>query len=289
MHPGANQPVRAAGTALVRRDNVYGAAFNWHCAGVYSHGFRDESDSTAVRQPVPRHSLARPFFWFVSAARQDSRAIVRSFCSDLSALVRAVDFRDIEGGLSCVMGFGSDAWDRLLGQPRPSRVACLSGDRRLARAMPSRPRAICSSTFAPSAWTSASSWRRRSWRGSATRSRPVDEVHGFAISTTAICIGFVDGTENPTAQAAVEAVIIGAEDPAFAGGSYVIVQKYLHDVPDGTRYPRKPRNASSAGTKLSDIELDDAVKPTSAHNALTTIVEDGKEIRSCATTCRSAA
>jgi porphyrinogen peroxidase len=32
-------------------------------------------------------------------------------------------------------------------------------------------------------------------------------------------------------------------------------------------------------SKLSDIELDDAVKPTSAHNALTTIVEDGKEIK----------
>src|SRR6202034_178920 len=32
-------------------------------------------------------------------------------------------------------------------------------------------------------------------------------------------------------------------------------------------------------TKLSDIELDDSVKPTSAHSALTTIVENGKEIK----------
>ena len=32
-------------------------------------------------------------------------------------------------------------------------------------------------------------------------------------------------------------------------------------------------------TKLSDIELDDSVKPTSAHSALTTIVEDGREIK----------
>jgi putative iron-dependent peroxidase len=30
---------------------------------------------------------------------------------------------------------------------------------------------------------------------------------------------------------------------------------------------------------VSDIELDDSVKPTSAHSALTTIVEDGKEIK----------
>jgi putative iron-dependent peroxidase len=32
-------------------------------------------------------------------------------------------------------------------------------------------------------------------------------------------------------------------------------------------------------TKLSDIELDDAVKPTYAHNALTTIVENGEEMQ----------
>src|ERR1039457_24128 len=32
-------------------------------------------------------------------------------------------------------------------------------------------------------------------------------------------------------------------------------------------------------TKLSDIELDDSVKPTSAHSALTTIVENGKEVK----------
>ena len=38
-----------------------------------------------------------------------SRDAVRSFCA-ISALLRAVGFRDIEGDLSCVMGVGSDAW-----------------------------------------------------------------------------------------------------------------------------------------------------------------------------------
>jgi deferrochelatase/peroxidase EfeB len=47
---------------------------------------------------------------------------VRSFCGDLPALLRAVGFRDIEGNLSCVMGIGSNAWDRLFGQPRPAEL-----------------------------------------------------------------------------------------------------------------------------------------------------------------------
>src|SRR5215467_11115421 len=49
-----------------------------------------------------------------------NRAIIRSFCADLSAIFRAVEFRDLEGGLSCIMGIGSDAWDQLFGPPRPA-------------------------------------------------------------------------------------------------------------------------------------------------------------------------
>ena len=72
---------------------------------------------------------------------------------------------------------------------------------------------------------------------------------------------------------------MGEEDPAFAGGSYVIVQKYLHDLAGWNALPTEAQERIIGRTKLSDIELDDAVKPTSAHNALTTIVENGKEIK----------
>ena len=107
---------------------------------------------------------------------------------------------------------------------------------------------------------------------------PVDEVHGFRYFDDRDLIGFVDGTENPTAEAAIEATIIGDEDAAFAGGSYVIVQKYLHDLRAWNALSTETQERIIGRTKLSDIELDDAVKPTSAHNALTTIVEDGKQL-----------
>jgi putative iron-dependent peroxidase len=77
----------------------------------------------------------------------------------------------------------------------------------------------------------------------------------------------------------IDAVLIGAEDPACAAGSYVIVQKYLHDLDGWNALPAEAQERIIGRTKLSDIELDDAVKPTSAHNALTTIEEDGKEIK----------
>ncbi len=108
---------------------------------------------------------------------------------------------------------------------------------------------------------------------------PVDEVHGFRFFDDRDLIGFVDGTENPRGDAVLEAVLIGEEDAAFAGGSYVIVQKYLHDLEGWNALSTEAQERIIGRTKLSDIELDDSVKPTSAHNALTTIVENGKEIK----------
>jgi porphyrinogen peroxidase len=108
---------------------------------------------------------------------------------------------------------------------------------------------------------------------------PVDEVHGFQYFDDRDVIGFVDGTENPTGQEAAEATLIGDEDAGFAGGSYVIVQKYLHDMNAWNALTTEAQERIIGRTKLADIELDDAVKPTSAHNALTTIVEDGNEIK----------
>ena len=106
-----------------------------------------------------------------------------------------------------------------------------------------------------------------------------DEVHGFKYFDDRDLLGFVDGTENPVDQAAVDATVIGEEDPAFAGGSYVIVQKYLHDLKGWNAVPVEQQEGFVGRTKLSDIELDDAVKPSFAHNALTVIEENGEELK----------
>jgi putative iron-dependent peroxidase len=107
----------------------------------------------------------------------------------------------------------------------------------------------------------------------------VDEVQGFRYFDDRDLMGFVDGTENPRGQAAADAVVVGNEDADFAGGSYVIVQKYLHDLGAWNALSTEAQERIIGRTKLSDIELDDSVKPTSAHSALTTIVENGKEIK----------
>ena len=208
----------------------------------------------------------------------DNRATLRSFCGDLAALLRAVEFRDLEGGLSCVIGFGSDAWDRLFGPPLPAELRPFREIRSEARHAVSTPGDLLFHIRAKRmdlCFELATQFMARI--GNAVS--PVDEVHGFRYFDDRDLMGFVDGTENPRGAAATDAVTVGDEDAAFAGGSYVIVQKYLHDLDGWNALSTEAQERIIGRTKLSDIELDDSVKPTSAHSALTTIVEDGKEIK----------
>ena len=233
----------------------------------------------AVAQPVAA-PLTRAAIFLVATLNpgSDNRATVRSFCGDLAALLRAVEFRDLEGGLSCVMGFGSDAWDRLFGPPRPAELHPFREIRAGARHAVSTPGDLLFHIRAKRmdlCFELATQIMARI--GDAVS--PVDEVHGFRYFDDRDLMGFVDGTENPRGEAAIDAVLVGEEDAAFAGGSYVIVQKYLHDLDGWNALSTEAQERIIGRTKLSDIELDDSIKPTSAHNALTTIVEDGKEIK----------
>jgi porphyrinogen peroxidase len=202
--------------------------------------------------------------------------VVRALCSDLAALLRAVGFRDLEGRLSCVMGFGSDAWDRFFGGPRPRDLHPFREIHGVhhAVATPGDILFHIRSVRMDLCFELATQIMTR--LGDAVASS--EEVHGFKYFDERDLLGFVDGTENPLDQAALDAVIIGEEDAAFAGGSYVIVQKYLHDLKKWNELPIEMQEKIIGRAKLSDIELDDAVKPTYAHNALTTIVENGEEL-----------
>jgi len=205
-------------------------------------------------------------------------ATVRSFCGDFAALVRAVEFRNIEAGLSCVMAVGSDAWYRLFGLPRPAELHPFREIRAGTRHAVATPGDLLFHIRAKRmdlCFEMATQIMARI--GSAVS--PMDEVQGFRYFDDRDLLGFVDGTENPRGKAVIEAVLIGDEDAEFTGGSYVIVQKYLHNLDGWNALSTEAQERIIGRAKLSDIELDDSVKPTSAHNALTTIVENGKEIK----------
>lgn len=206
----------------------------------------------------------------------ENAASVRALCGDLAALLRAVGFRDLEGRLSCVMAFGSSAWDQLFGLPRPKDLHPFREIRGKHHAVstPGDMLFHIRATRMDLCFELASQIMSR-LDGAVTA---VDEVHGFNYFDDRDLIGFVDGTENPVDEAAIEAAIIGQEDAGFAGGSYVIVQKYLHDLKSWNTVPVEEQENIVGRYKLSDIEQPDAVKKPYAHNVLTSITENGEEL-----------
>ena len=233
------------------------------------------TDSQAVTS-----RLSRAAIFLVATLNEGESCVeaVRAMCCDLAGFVRAVGFRDLDGGLSCIMGFGSNAWDRLFGAPRPKELHPFREIQGAHQAI-ATPGDILFHIRAKSMDLCFELAMQISARlGDAIRI--VDETHGFKFFDQRDMIGFVDGTENPTGQESIDAVIVGDEDPAFAGGSYVIVQKYLHDLQAWNALPVERQEAIIGRKKLSDIELEDSVKPTSAHNALTSIDdEEGNELK----------
>jgi len=233
----------------------------------------------AVPQPVAT-GLTRAAIFLVVTINPGAghRAGIRSFCADLSALVRSVGFREQEGTLSCVVGFGSDAWDQLFGKPRPVELHKFREIRAGERHAVSTPGDMLFHIRAQRMDLCFELETQIMARLGPAVS-PVDEVQGFRYFDSRDLIGFVDGTENPKGQDAVDATLITSEDPAFTAGSYVIIQKYLHDLAGWNKLPVEKQEKIVGRTKLNDVELDDRVKPTYAHNALTKVVEGGKEIK----------
>jgi porphyrinogen peroxidase len=202
---------------------------------------------------------------------------VWNLLDDLTGLERSVGFRLPEGKLDVTVGIGSAAWDRLFGGPRPAELhpfRPLDGAKHHAPATPGdllfhvkgNQMDLCFE-FVTQVMSRLAGWVTVR-----------DEVHGFRYFDERDLIGFVDGTENPTGRAAQAAALIGDEDPGFAGGSYVIIQKYLHNLVTWNRLTVEDQEKVIGRSKLADIEMPDDIKPSNSHVALNTIIDpDGTQ------------
>jgi hypothetical protein len=125
--------------------------------------------STTPQAVDARLTRAAIFLVATINAGAASEAAVRSLCGDLASLIRGVGFRELDGGLSCVMGIGSTPGSNF--GERRNRKTCTRSAKSAACITPSPPRATFSFISARRAWICVSSSRRESSRGSAPPSR----------------------------------------------------------------------------------------------------------------------
>ena len=195
-------------------------------------------------------------------------------CADIAGLTRSVGVRAADDTLSCVMGIGSQAWDRLFGAPRPKELHPFREINGVHHA-PATPGDLLFHLRAErmDLCFELSTLIMARLEGAVT---VADTAQGFVFRRPRPA-RLRRRHGNPVAQAARDATLIGDEDEAFKGGSYVIVQKYLHDMKKWDEIPVEQQEKIIGRKKLSNVELDDAAKPSYAHNVLTVIEKDGEE------------
>ena len=233
-----------------------------------------QDDAQPVLGPAARSAV-----FLTVTVRTGQDEAVRDALTDVSGIVRAVGFRSLGAGLSCVVGIGSTLWDRLyagLAVERPSQLHPF--------------KEVVGPTHAARATSGDVFFHIRSQRQDVCFELThrlmqhfeglldiVDEVDGFRYWDSRDLLGFVDGTENPSTPSDLLEAALVAEGP-WISSSYVIVQKYLHDLSGWDALTTEQQEAAVGRHKLTDIELPDEAKASNAHTVLT-VIEDADGVQ----------
>ncbi len=231
--------------------------------------------------PGPTQAAAAPLtsnaVFLVVTVDQERVDDVRDVLTDLADTMKAITFRFPDAGLTCTVGIGADLWTPLTGSTPPAQLrpfAPVVGGTHTAPATPGDLLFHIRSERADVCFF----FETRLLEALGDAVHVEDETVGFRSFDRRDLLGFVDGTANPVGPEVDEAVIVGHEDPAHAGGTYVVTQKYVHSMAGWNALPTETQERILGRTKVDGIELDDAPSGQKSHKSLATIVDaDGVE------------
>ncbi|WP_213738931.1 Dyp-type peroxidase [Bradyrhizobium sp. dw_411] len=235
------------------------------------------------RVPIDAQSIDAPlsqaaiFLVVTVGSEQTALAKVAFVLEGLDDLVKTVGFRDLSGRLSCIAGIGRELWDRFHSDGRPKELKPFAAIKGAAHDAPSTPGDLLFHIRSERT-DLCFEFERILLDNLGDSITVVDEVSGFRYFDARDLLGFVDGTANPTGLDLPASALVGEEDADFAGGSYVVVQKYLHDLGAWAKTPTPVQEEIIGRTKIDNIEIDDDDAPRKSHKSLATIEDaDGNE------------
>ncbi|MBN9547494.1 MAG: Dyp-type peroxidase, partial [Alphaproteobacteria bacterium] len=225
------------------------------------------------RVPIDAQSVDAPLstaaIFLVVTVGGDKAALsnVASVLGQLDDLVKNVGFRDLSGRLSCIAGIGAGLWNRLSPDRRPRELKPFAPIKGSAHSAPSTPGDLLFHIRAERP-DMCFEFERILLDGLGGSVTVVDEVSGFRYFDARDLLGFVDGTANPTGLDLPASALVGDEDADFAGGSYVVVQRYLHDMAAWGKTPTHIQQEIIGRTKIDNIEINDDDRPRKSHKSL---------------------
>ncbi|ANP72223.1 Dyp-type peroxidase [Cryobacterium arcticum] len=201
---------------------------------------------------------------------------VRATLAAISDILKNVAFRDLDAALSCTVGIGARTWVEVTRSPLPRELHSFRPVTGAHHNAPSTPGDILLHIRADRR-DLCFEFERQVMDLFSGSVRVVDETVGFRYFDVRDLLGFVDGTANPVGQELREVTLVGEEDPTFAGGSYIVVQKYTHPLAEWRTLTTEQQEAIMGRTKADNIELEDADSGQKSHKTLATITVDGVE------------
>ena len=220
-------------------------------------------ESQQVDAPLIRYAT-----FLVVTVHENANATktAHSTLANVTQVIKNVAIRDRESQLTCTVGIGSNAWDRLTGIPRPAELHSFQEVAGRKHTAISTPGDIFFHIRAEVKDLCFECERQlMDLLGGAVR--VVDETNGFRYFDTRDLLGFVDGTANPVGSAAIpeSTVVDQAQDAQATGGSYIMVQKYVHDLAAWRALSVEEQERIIGRTRLDNIELDDAESGQRSH------------------------
>ena len=240
------------------------------------------STSQSRRVPIEAQKVDAPLTssatFLVLTVKPDPGAMdtVRDVISGIDDIIKNVGFRDLDAQLSCTVAIGSRVWPLLTGRPAPPELHPFVEVTGSTHSAPSTPGDLLFHIRA-NRQDLTFEFERQLLDGLGRAVTVEDETSGFRYFDVRDLLGFVDGTANPVGNALAESTLIGDEDAANAGGSYVVVQKYLHNLDAWNGLTTEQQEAIIGRKKADNVELDDAESGQKAHKTLSTIEVDGEE------------
>ena len=201
---------------------------------------------------------------------------VRGTLAATSDILKNVASRDLDAALSCTVGIGARVWGEITRTPLPQHLHTFQSVDGAHHSAPSTPGDILFHIRAARR-DLCFEFERQLLELFGGSVQVVDETVGFRYFDVRDLLGFVDGTANPVGQELRDATLVGQEDPPFDGGSYIVVQKYLHSLDTWRALTTEQQEAVIGRTKADNVELDDATSGQKSHKTLSTIVVDGVE------------
>lgn len=231
-------------------------------------------DAQAIDAPL---SLSAVFLVVTVHDTPSAMDTVRDVLSDVPGLIKTVGFRDPGAALSCVVGIGARVWPELTQRPMPKELHPFREFRGEVHAAARTPGDLLFH-IRSGRRDLAFEFERLLLESLGDAVAIEDETEGFRYFDARDLLGFVDGTANPVGADLPASAIVGDEDPSSRGGSYVVVQKYVHPLAAWNSLTTEQQEAIIGRRKADDVELDDAQTGQKAHKTLATIVDaDGGE------------